>query len=196
MSFSAEEIFRTYQKPETGSVHMQLFAQPVSVWRYLERTIIGEQLALQLSNNNNVALEAASYNRRQKELWKILLQVRDAVLKSIEPQRAAGVIKLALEARVKLWFDKKTEEGKRMLSFISEFGSIAEAERFFAQWFIVSQCKLEKDQGALEQTMLPFVAATVEHAIGQKCLRCWQWHDTTTAAEDFICLRCAEVVVS
>ncbi|QAT17258.1 isoleucine--tRNA synthetase [Candidatus Velamenicoccus archaeovorus] len=122
---------------------------------------------------------AETENGTNKDIDKIL-EIRPAVLKSLEEERTKGKIGSSLEAKVILTFkDKQASE---------VFFRFAQQLRYF---FIVSCVELKTDAslGA------PF-AISVVHAEGKKCSRCWNYTQDTDvdAAYPGICGRCVQAI--
>ncbi|HUI39068.1 MAG TPA: class I tRNA ligase family protein, partial [Candidatus Nitrosotalea sp.] len=114
--------------------------------------------------------------------WGHLLEVRAAVLKSLEQARAAKQINSGLEARVELSADSALEP----------------LLRDYADWlptlFIVSQVELTNGNsptGAASETM-PGLGVTVHRALGKKCERCWNYSLRVGENTDYptVCERC------
>jgi isoleucyl-tRNA synthetase len=124
------------------------------------------------------AYEPARADAALQARWETLLEVRSAVLKELEKQRAAGYIGSSLEAQVSL------RAGGQRAATLADYG--AEALSFL---FIVSQVTLET---AGNEDLV----VQVERARGRKCERCW--HYETTVGEDptfpTICHRCVRNV--
>jgi isoleucyl-tRNA synthetase len=93
------------------------------------------------------------------ETWEKLLEVRSVVQKALEEQRERGLIGASLEAKVTV------HAGSQLYHLL---------ERYLDQLpaiFIVSQVELRQ---AEPETLI----AEVEHALGKKCERCWNWSET------------------
>ena len=113
--------------------------------------------------------------------WSNLLEVRDAVLKSLERARGAKEINSGLEARVELSADSK----------------LASLLRDYAAWlpalFIVSQVELTNGNSpAGGSGTPPGLGVTIHRAQGKKCERCWNYSVRVGESTDFptICERC------
>jgi isoleucyl-tRNA synthetase len=97
--------------------------------------------------------------------WERLLAVREEVLKSLEPARAAKTISAGLEARVTL----------------SASGDLADVLKTNAAMlpalFIVSQVELATGplEGAASSSAIEGLQIRVERARGAKCDRCWNY---------------------
>ncbi|QQR49294.1 isoleucine--tRNA ligase [bacterium] len=174
MSFLAEEVSDHYQKDKKESIHLGTFASLKDIEK--------------IHTDGNV--------------WKLLEDVRDVVLKALEEKRQAATIKHSLEARLTLYFDADFDQVHELKQFIEELGRTENATRFLKDWFIVSQVVVVKTSAGLEQSTLPWIHVTVEHAHGVKCPRCWQWDDSHSATmsdnqaqpHDLLCQRCKDIL--
>ncbi len=156
--FTTDEVWR-YLPREAGApaeVHLSLFPRPDECLRRPDE-----------------ALEAR---------WSNLLEVRNAVLKSLEQARSAKEINSGLEARVELSAD----------------GKLAPLLRDYAAWlpalFIVSQVELANGSSpakAVSET-LPGLGVTIHRAQGKKCERCWNYSVRVGESADYptVCERC------
>ncbi len=152
MSFTAEEVWQHMHSAE--SVHMAYFPEPAEL----------------------TAGIVDGVHRRAAD-WDRLMEVRDAVLKSLEAARNDKLIGAPLEARIRL-----AAPGE-LYNLLEEYG------RELPGLFIVSQVELERaESGEL--------AATVERAAGQKCERCWKYSTDIGSDAEFptVCLPCAAAV--
>lgn len=189
LSFTAEELQDIMKAPT--SIHLQPFVNTFNVWELLTK----EE---EYGDEAYAVVAARPYLRRPTKVlsiqgaWIVLEQMRDAVLKAIEPQRKANIIKHPLEAQVTIYFDKEREEGALLNSFMREIGEREDASRFFKDWFIVSRVTFVETSSGLDATSLPWLFVAVTHADGIKCPRCWQWEKTER--EDQLCTRCAQVL--
>ena len=131
-----------------------------------------------------------------KDIWPILNQIRDVVLKAIERKREENVIKHPLEAQLTIYFDEKSDDGKVFDEFIKELSSCKNDARFFKDWFIVSLVTFKPISSAVDdnvnQSELSWLAVSVTHADGIKCQRCWQWEITNNI--DHLCSRCCAIL--
>ena len=155
--FTTDEVWR-YLPREAGApaeVHLSLFPRPDECLRRPDE-----------------ALEAR---------WSNLLEVRNAVLKSLEQARSAKEINSGLEARVELSADSK----------------LAPLLRDYAAWlpalFIVSQVELTNGNSPAGGSGTPSgLGVTIHRAQGKKCERCWNYSVRVGESTDFptICERC------
>jgi len=166
LSFLAEEVTDFYQKNKTESVHLQDFIELPEQWKFNEET---------------------------KELWTLLESLRDGVLKAIEVQRVAGVIKHPYEVALTLWLDEASNQKMLLDGFCKpSFGGQA-FETFLAEWCVVSNVTIVSKPDGLGATGQPWVMVKVDRAGGVKCPRCWQWH-LDADADTGLCKRCQSVV--
>jgi isoleucyl-tRNA synthetase len=156
--FTTDEVWR-YLPRETGApaeIHLSLFPRPDECLRRLDET-----------------LEAR---------WSNLLEVRNAVLKSLEQARSAKEINSGLEARVELSADSK----------------LAPLLRDYAAWlpalFIVSQVELANGSSPAKvvSETVPGLGVTIHRAHGKKCERCWNYSVRVGESADYptVCERC------
>jgi isoleucyl-tRNA synthetase len=187
LSFLAEEVSDFYQKEKTESIHLQSFAHPTDTWALmLKKNLAASPL------HTGVIETAATYAIEMQNLWNMLLDIREVVLKAIEQKRTEGLVKHPLEGKVSFYIDKNSEQRKIFDVFVKELGSEKDVHRFFTDWFIVSQVKIFDSFDGLDQTRLPWIFVKVEHADGEKCPRCWQWEKTVNPEK--LCLRCQTVL--
>jgi len=157
MSFTMEEVWEHLARPAGApdSVHVALFPEP-------------EELTAGMGDED----------RARAREWDRLVEVRDAVLKSLEAARAAKVIGAPLEAKVRL---KASGELYELLD---------RYERHLPELFIVSEVAME-GQADTE------LAVHVEKAPGRKCPRCWKYREDvgTHPLVPDVCGACAEAVL-
>jgi isoleucyl-tRNA synthetase len=189
LSFLAEEVSDFYQKDKQESIHLQAFVSPVVSHNMPTALLPGLDYTGVQSQVIPLFEGGANLNS-----WVFLEAMRDAVLKAIEGLREKGVVKHSLESKVMLFIDKHSEDGKILCDFIAELEKTEDRNRFFKDWFIVSQVKFEHDAKHLEKTDLDWLSVKVEHADGVKCPRCWQWEQTSHAEQ--LCSRCSSVLGS
>lgn len=157
LSFTAEHISDMYQKDKTVSIHLQHFAD---------------------STPFKDCVDAAA--------WEFLKSLRSVVLKTLEEQRQAGVIKHSLEAAVTLFISPSWYHE------LPQLHELVHQPTFLKEFFIVSQVHLHATNDQLAQTTLTGVSVRVDQAAGSKCPRCWNWD---TAIDDRgLCSRCAPLV--
>lgn len=188
LSFLAEEISDFYQKDKQESIHLQDFTQVLDVWNYLTAGLQTDRLLTHQIQD----FGAVSYALQKRGQWTALAELRDAVLKGIEPKRTEGVVKHSYEAHVTVWLDPASQEGALINQFIKDLTLKQDVTRFFKDWFVVSDVTFAPDDKGLDQSIVPWLALRVEHAQGVKCPRCWRW-DTSTH-EAGLCTRCQSVL--
>jgi isoleucyl-tRNA synthetase len=155
--FTAEEVWKHLPRAasEPESVHMATF--PVAA--ELERVL----------------------DEMHAKNWDRLLQVREEVLKALEPVRAAKTITSGLEARVTL--AAKTELAALLRAYAAYLPGL----------FIVSQVEIvdAAAQGAAPSG-IEGLQIRVERAQGKKCERCWNYSTHVGESADYptICERC------
>ncbi len=108
---------------------------------------------------------------------KLLGDLRDTVLASIETVRAEKIIGKSLEAKVTV------TAGGEQYNFLSKF-----TEDELSDVFIVSQTKLVKSDDS-------DISVKVEQADGEKCVRCWKHSPDAIEIEgEHICPRCKKIL--
>ncbi len=150
LSYTAEEVWRYMPGDKEASPQLSGFPQ-------VEKRYIDGELAAR---------------------WARILEVREAVFRSIEDARRSGVIGKPLEAAVTITAPPTTYD--YLLPYLGQLNSI----------MIVSQVELKQaDEGAE-------LKIEVEPAPGEKCDRCWLVLPTVGrhALHPTLCDRCAEVV--
>lgn len=165
LSFTAEQVSDHYQTNKDDSIHLQKF------------TTLSDSLAM--------------FEGEQKFVLR-LKELRSVVLKAIELLRETGVIKHSLEARVALYIDKDVYGLNIIKDLKEQLTNHQTAEDFLRELFIVSQCTIQETHADLQQTTLNGVYVFIEHALGTKCPRCWQWQETEHV--DNLCSRCDQVI--
>jgi len=188
LSFTAEQVSDHYQKNKKESIHLQNFAPLADIWQLLAHkpgpwhydvyasAEVADMRAL-------LQIDEAEAVRAHEQQWQLLLQVRSAVLKSLEGLREKGIIKHSLEAQVTLYFDPKHAEYAQLKDF---------ATSFYKEFCIVSQVHIVHSNVGLEQTELPGFWIKTAKAEGDKCPRCWNWD--VTQHEHHLCNRCQKIL--
>lgn len=142
----------------------------------------GKQKSIHLALFSSSTVEST-----QDNAWSFLEQLRSVVLKAIEGQRQAGMVKHSLEAQLTLYVDFEADGIAPLKAFVDELSACEDKQRFFKDWFIVSQVEFTQAADSLPPTDLPWARVAVAHADGNKCPRCWQW---SPAQEGQLCKRC------
>jgi len=120
--------------------------------------------------------------------WKLLLEVRGEVSKSLEDARVKKIVGHSLDALVTLYADDDLYD--RLCPYKDDLRSI----------FIVSKTHLvkgEKPAGAFECHDIHGLAVKVDSAEGDKCERCWV-HDISVGTDlerPTICSRCQDALI-
>ncbi|MCP4649257.1 MAG: isoleucine--tRNA ligase [PVC group bacterium] len=130
--------------------------------------------------------------------WKVLLDVRNCVLKVLEEARSSKLIGNSLEAKVVIFYSKDDARMREMLEgYLGQLPGI----------FIVSQVELNSD---IDSADLPVynvdllqqnaeivqgqMKIKIESAQGTKCIRCWNYAQSVGSNEQHpsLCARCVE----
>ena len=123
-----------------------------------------------------------AFDEARAKTWERLLVVREEVLKSLEPARAAKTISAGLEARVTL------SAGGDLADILKKNAAMLPA------LFIVSQVELVTDplEGATISSAIEGLQIRVERAQGAKCDRCWNYstHVGENSTYPTLCERC------
>ena len=124
----------------------------------------------------------------RRDDWNVLLAVRGAVTRAIEPLRRDGVVGHSLDTRVTLHLADELRE--RLESLRTDLRAVC----------IVSQLELaplaDAPQDAYSDSEVSGLAISVEKARGEKCERCWIYSTELGAdpAHPTLCPRCAAVL--
>jgi len=157
-----------------------------------------EQLSdeYQKEKTNSIHLQQFSvltHSFDNEHAWKILKDVRSALLKAIEIEREKQIVKHSLEAQVTIYIDPQTDYANALQAFFTKMNESGESsESFLKELLIISQCTIAVTKDNLEETELKGLFARVEHADGTKCPRCWQWD--VSGDPDGLCRRCEKIV--
>ncbi len=166
LSFTAEQVSDNYQKNKTESIHLQKFAQ----------------------------INAPALNKVDQERWKMLADIRSAVLKAIEGLRAQGIIKHSLEAQVTMHVNDQAAFAPLFKRLTDDLQKTQQGDKgFFEEFFIVSDVISQKDNSNLESSELTGLSVLINKAPGKKCARCWQWK--TSVNDRQLDERCQKIVV-
>jgi isoleucyl-tRNA synthetase len=155
--FTAEEVWKHLPRAaaEPASVHMATFPVAAELERVLD--------------------DARAKN------WERLLQVREEMLKALEPVRAAKTITSGLEARVTL------AANADLAALLRKYAA------FLPGLFIVSQVEIAdgQEEGATPSG-IEGLQIRVERAHGKKCERCWNYSTHVGESADYptLCERC------
>jgi len=120
--------------------------------------------------------------RRDEKLaedFRRIIEVRDAVLLGIERARNEGILSDRLEARVEI-FAADPELRDTLSRYLDQLYEV----------FIVSQQVELVDMRPQHKVVIDGegFAVAIEHARGEKCARCWLWHEDID--QDGLCPKC------
>ncbi len=167
LSFLAEEIYEHYQpNNKKESIHLESFALIPEIW------------------NSELSLT-------REGQWILIKELRSVVLKALEEERAKGLIKHSLEAKVILNLDS-SHDSVNAITSLPKTLSVDMKDRFFKDLFIVSQCEFIDSNKDLNRTEISWVNIKIQHADGTKCPRCWQWE--LSQQSDGLCKRCVNAL--
>ncbi len=126
-------------------------------------------------------LAAPSSGSAAATAWTEFFRVRDAALKALEQQRAAGVIGDPGEAAVTV-----------TVTDAVQWAALQPLAPSFAELLLVSAAAVVRGTGAGP------VQVEVRRAPGAKCARCWRYTEDIGRSADHpgVCARCAEVLLS
>lgn len=174
LSFTAEQLSDQYQKGKAKSIHLQAFADFSAIQNNMRKRDQIEVLC-------------------NEQIWKLIKDVRSALLKAIELQREKQMIKHPLEARLVIYFDTTHAEQKKLADFFGQLVTVGQTvESFFKELLVVSQVVLQNNAHELAELQVAGLFVRVDTAKGTKCPRCWQWIEAKHA--DTVCDRCAAIV--
>lgn len=179
-SFTAELLADEYQGVGHASIHLQQFA-PIS--QYLRELGIESHYNPERFTFAHLRRDLLDADERFA-LWEGVFNLRSQVLKAIERQREAGVIKHPLEASVVLKSSSSSPLIKNALALVGSSDALA---RMLKQLLVVSVFVVELQDDYGSELLLD-----VTHASGVKCPRCWHWSESVHA--DGLCLRCQQVI--
>jgi len=155
------------------------------IWRYVPDDK-GKAISVQLAGMPQVVDDYLDEELEQK--WERLLAVRGEITRALEEARREKVIGNSLEAAVELY------AGAELYNFLKP------AADDLATIFIVSQAALkpmaEAPAGARAIDTMPDLSVVVKPASGQKCERCWMYHEEVGLDPEHpaICPRCTGVI--
>ena len=127
--------------------------------------------------------EVVEVDRELLDKWNTLMDLRDDVNRALEQARNEKVIGKSLEAKVVIG----NNESFKAAEFLQEFNDLQ-------QLFIVSQ--VEVVDSVENGETYKYGDIRIEHAVGEKCERCWNYSDElgSVGELDHLCPRCQEVV--
>ena len=172
MSFTAEEVFRAIPEAlrpagSNGEAAVTVFAMPAQ-----------DVSAFALSDDERGA-------------WEMVMQMRAAVTRAIEPLRQSGAVGHALDTHVVLYLDDK------MRAALKDSGADMRSVCIVSELDIADFKDAPADAVASAQLdECPGVAVSVRKADGEKCERCWMYSEEIGSDPAFpgLCPRCAAVM--
>jgi isoleucyl-tRNA synthetase len=166
LSFTAEQLSDHYQRGKKESIHLQSFAHLQGL---------------------------AALKVQDKKRWEFIKELRSALLKAIEQQRAVGMIKHPLEAQLVLAVNFDGQNKELFDAFIRDLATSDQSlEDFLKDLVIVSRVSIRDAHAQLPESILPSLRVEVLQAEGKKCPRCWQYD--TMSHNNSLCSRCALIV--
>lgn len=186
LSCTAELVSDHYQRNKTASIHLQDFVQTDIFAQRVVRRYASDKI-LHLAGAGVKEFNSLEYF----QMWDNLLQIRTAVLKRLEELRTADIIRHSLDARISIHISSAFE-GYGSLQLLLNSISGQNLEQFLKEYFIVSQIDLSNSALSDMQEIIPGVFVGVNKALGEKCVRCWQW--STDIQADGLCARCVDVL--
>ncbi len=173
LSLTAEQIFDFYKKGEQDSIHLQDFADTLSLFNFV-MSAQGDDAPHKRSlgvNHNEVQIETESDFIL---VWEKLSQIRSAVLKALETLREQGVIKHSLDASLVLYVSPDFVGFEKLKKYCSSLLGQTFAA-FLKEYFIVSHVEIVPVPNHTMIEVLPGLFIVACKASGLKCNRCWQW---------------------
>lgn len=199
LSYTAEQVSDYYQKEKKQSIHLQLYNDLEAVKSLFSRYVTSGDTPEALYSpktliaRNLKPLASMPAVDRWCYLWAQLLDMRSALLKVIESQREAQVIKHSLEVHISVYLDAELTQLRWWQQFIKDLKDSGQTlEQFLKDFLIVSQVQVRTNSSGLEQTPMKGLFAQAVHATGNKCPRCWHWD--TTEHVHHLCTRCMQIV--
>jgi len=150
------------------------------VWQFMPEALKGrEHIQYEVWDDKKEKM----LKREDADDWKIIMKLREAVLKKLEEHRSSGIIKHPYEARITLKYE--SEKLDRILKKFSR----DEIERIFIVSSVVygnAELKAAEWDDGLE--------IQVRKSEEKKCARCWRYVETTGKNSAFpdLCGRCVD----
>ena len=146
------------------------------IWQSMPESLRGDVVSVQLAGWPTVDVPDEAADRLRDD-YRIVLDVRDTVTKSLEDARGAGSIGKSQEARV-------------VITAPESVAKVLSARPALADLFITGQAEVVADGDAL---MVAVLAAD-----GVKCPRCWNLRTDVGSDPEHaeLCGRCARVVAA
>ncbi|HEV2206600.1 MAG TPA: class I tRNA ligase family protein, partial [Candidatus Acidoferrales bacterium] len=150
------------------------------VWKFLPRTL-GDPESVHMTLFPEPQPFESAVDEKRSGNWDRLLDVRNEVLKALEPLRAAKTISANLEARVTL------RASGKLAAILREYAAQLPA------MFIVSQVELAPSDGnGAAAGGAESLQIEAGRALGKKCDRCWNYsvHVGENPKYPTVCERC------
>jgi len=157
------------------------------IWRYVPGDK-GGVVSVQLADMPEVKEEYLDEELEQK--WERLLEVRGQVTKVLEMARRDKVIGNSLEASVNLYADEE------LYSFLEPMAG--ELPTIFIVSAVVLKPLNEAPDDVKRFETHPELAVSIQQAKGEKCERCWMYHEDVGADPEHptICPKCVQAIKS
>lgn len=184
LSFTAETIYESFARNKVESIHVTKFVDSADLWAQIEAQMF---VSFKDELGHSIAHE------QWESAWKLLFDVRSAMLKAIEKQRELGIIKHPLEAQLLIYFDQNNAALMNALRIVSqvEESTGRSLKDFFKDFLVVSSVTIEPSADGLEPSEFKGMWIMVFRAGGDKCPRCWQY--SMSEHIDKLCKRCQHV---
>ena len=156
------------------------------IWPYVPGTKPGSNI----QTEEMPRVVAEWQNSELADKWDQILDLRTDVAKALEVARQTKTINHPLTAQVELY---PTEE---QFGFLHSVPNLAEI--FIVSAVKVHEPSVQRPNGVLAGEIHPGLAILVQPAEGEKCERCWMYHQLVgrDAEHPTLCPRCAAVVES
>jgi isoleucyl-tRNA synthetase len=158
------------------------------VWNYLQQYNLVKEPSVFLYELDQTP---PSVDQDGMNWWDKIFLLRGEVIKIIESARKAGVIGHSLDCRVTLETEDATWKAIIEESINKKRGND------LASILIVSDVRLEPIADAVEaqiSPLIPGIKVGVTKAGGEKCPRCWHYHEQVEQPDHDLCPRCEEVL--
>jgi isoleucyl-tRNA synthetase len=197
LSFMVDHI-KKYHDKSVDSVHILFFNKLDELASLCgithDHVITGDEVAWFAHMHEHfekIISESATY-KQIIDQWALVIKMREGILKAIEQQRATGVIKHSLEAKVTLCLhDGKYFDAVQAVC-ADAVGAQQTVQEFFKEICIVSQVVVNSSADGLEEMELKGAFVGIQKSDGVKCPRCWNY----TVSDDAtgLCVRCKKLV--
>ncbi len=123
--------------------------------------------------------------------WDKIFTVRGEAIKAIELQRKDSTIGHSLDCSVTIETNDPNWSARLEASISKTRGDD------LASVLIVSDCrlgKIEDEENVFESPVIPEIKIAVTKSAGEKCPRCWHYHEEVGKNESEVCPRCKDVL--